>query len=388
MHKEQDPELVIQIPAAVQQQAGPAPATTAEAAGTPAAAAGNATSVKVEDNSTEVPAAAATPQNEAAGQKADSSTPAVTAGTASAPSLAADTPASKPQQLGTSNRLQAQHLTITITFSKPAGSVGRDASLLLSDNCLVANPQLRRARGWFPCLDTPLYIYTAGAAHCIPYMFELQLTVPASFMAVCSGLLLQQTCTVLPAKHSSSASAGHSHVSGEQDDAPAVVVARTFEYSLSTPVVPSQISIAVGPFVAMQYSDLLAAVGTPPAASAAGSPVITVFAPVSTQASTPATLVQRDTNTNNGNNMHSSNGNQDNSSSTPPAVSSLSPAHLRRLADTLKPLSVLLRAFEKVLSCMFPWSHLQVAVLPDGTLMKQWQVGCNHEQIQDVACSA
>jgi hypothetical protein len=45
------------------------------------------------------------------------------------------------------------------------------------------------------------------------------------------------------------------------------------------------------------------------------------------------------------------------------------------LADTLQPLAVLLGCYAKLLACSLPWSHLQVAVVPDGSMLTPWQVG-------------
>jgi hypothetical protein len=49
---------------------------------------------------------------------------------------------------------------------------------------------------------------------------------------------------------------------------------------------------------------------------------------------------------------------------------------LQQLADTLRPLAVLLGAYAKVLACSLPWSHVQVAVVPDGCMLQPWQVWC------------
>eukprot|EP00878_Enallax_costatus_P003022 GHUV01003220.1.p1 GENE.GHUV01003220.1~~GHUV01003220.1.p1 ORF type:complete len:391 (+),score=146.03 GHUV01003220.1:186-1358(+) len=283
MHKEQEPELLITIP---QQQQQDAAGTQRD--GTPPAAAG----VTPLTSGTPTTTAAVTPKQEpCAVSAAVAATPAAAVARATTPRAASPvvvTPLSRQQQQQAPASPQQQQLTISITFNKPPESVSStDTSLLLHQQCLVANPLLRRARGWFPCIDSPLHVYTPGAPHCLPYTFGIQLTVPPSFMAVCSGSLVQQTCTVLPKAHSngSTAAAGaENHYSSNSGDSGTVVVARTFEYSVATAVVPSQVSIAVGPFVAVQFSDLLAAAGTAAAAAPVGGPVITVFGPVSVTA--------------------------------------------------------------------------------------------------------
>lgn len=365
MHKEQEPELVISIP---QQQLQDEAATADKVEPTASAAGDQPAGTPLKIGTPPQAGTAITPKQEPG--TADAATPAAAKpSTSGVLSPAAATPLNKQQQQQQTLAGQQHTLTINITFSKPPNSIGRDTSLLLEQQCLVANSQLRRARGWFPCIDSPLHIYTPGAPHCLPYTFELQLTVPPSFMAVCSGSLVQHTCTVLPVGQNGAAAAAANHTSNGRDRADTVVVARTFEYSVTTPVIPNQLSIAVGPFVAIQYSDLPSAAGTAAAALPAGSPVITIFAPVSSSVAAAALAQQQ---------LEASNSTGDSSrssSSKNAAVKCLGPGQLRRLADTVKPLSVLLRAYDKVLSCMFPWSHLQVAVVPDGCLLNQWQVG-------------
>jgi len=241
MNKEQDPELIINIPQQQQQQQlDLSKAAESSAACAPAGS--------------EPPAALpGTAPADSGGPPAGTPGPAVVAAAAAAAAAAAGggtpPPPAAPEAATTTTQQQQQQLAITIVFSKPACSGSRrDASLLVSDGCLAANAQLRRSRGWFPCVDSPLYCFTPGAQHYLPYTFSLHVTVPPSCMAVCSGSLVQQTCVEVAAAGGSST---HQAGDGGSSTAP-VIAARTFEYAVSTAVVPSQLSIAVGPFVEQQ----------------------------------------------------------------------------------------------------------------------------------------
>jgi hypothetical protein len=61
-----------------------------------------------------------------------------------------------------------------------------------------------------------------------------------------------------------------------------------------------------------------------------------------------------------------------------------------QLADTLWPLAMLLGLYSMLLTCSLPWSHLQVAVVPDGCMLTPWQVGmyvcCAHTSNDGLCC--
>lgn len=259
---------------------------------------------------------------------------------------------------------------------------------------MVANPLLRRSRALFPCIDSPLYLYTPGAPHYLPYTFDLHVTVPPSCMAVCSGVLLQQSCTVAPRppNGTNGSSRGAAFAAGGAAGGPeeqGVVVARTFEYAVTTPVVPSQLSLAVGPFVAIPYEDLLAAGGSGAVSLPDHLPTITVFALRPPKAAA-----------NGSNSSSGSKGRTLQSQGAAGAAGAAAAAageggagatrgpagaaaavlgvlgarEVVALADTLRPLAVLLGSYNKLLACSLPWSHLQVAVVPDGCMLTPWQV--------------
>jgi hypothetical protein len=223
-------------------------------------------------------------------------------------------------------------------------------------------------------------------------------------MAVCSGQLLQQTCMLAPqpaaaaGEAAAASAAGDSALAGTSNGSSSSagrVIARTFEYAVQTPVLPSQLSIAVGQFAVLPYAELLAAAGNAGVSLPAGAPIINVFA-LKDAATTPAAAAAADGSTqaaasqqpggsrNSNAARNSSDGKGTNhargSSSSSAAGSDgashgLSHERLRLLADTLKPLAVLLRACDKVLNSSLPWGHLQVAVLPEALMLQPWQVG-------------
>jgi hypothetical protein len=271
-------------------------------------------------------------------------------------------------------------LKISILFSKPAGSFAADTSLLSRHNCMVANPLLRRSRALFPCVDSPLYLYTPGAPHYLPYTFDLHVTVPPSCMAVCSGVLLQQSCTVAPRPQHNNSGRGHAFAAGGgagEGEEQGVVVARTFEYAVTAPVVPAQLSIAVGPFLAIPYEDLLAAGGSGAVSLPDHLPTITVFT-----LRPPKTLTNGSSSSSNRRTMGSlrEQGTAggaaagEGGTGTAGGLGVLDQREVLQLADTLRPLAVLLGSYNKLLTCSLPWSHLQVAVVPDGCMLTPWQV--------------
>jgi len=358
MFREQEPELIITLPPQQQQQQGEQ--QQQQQASTPPI--GGSTAAGGEGTKS---GAGAAPE---AG-----STPAAAAATATA-AVEQQAPAAAGGEAG--QQPSSMQLSIVIIFSKPAGAFSTDTALLVKRQCMVANPLLRRSRALFPCIDSPLYLYTPGAMHYLPYTFDLFVTVPPSCMAVCSGVLVQQTCSTAPHPNSSSsravgaggslaAAAGAAGGPAAEDDS--IVVARTFEYSVGVPVVPAQLSIAVGPFVAIPYADLLAAGGSPGVSLPDGTPVITVFAlrPQKHHSGGAAAAAAG------GKAADGAAG----SGAGAAGVAALGARELRQLADTLRPLAVVLGCYAKLLACSLPWSHLQVAVLPEGTLLQPWQVG-------------
>jgi hypothetical protein len=170
------------------------------------------------------------------------------------------------------------------------------------------------------------------------------------------------------------------------------VIARTFEYAVQTPVMPSQLSIAVGQFEVLPYGELLAAAGIAAAALPPGAPIINVFALKDATGPAAAGVAAADGSQqvaasqqpgSNGSNSSDGNskaagaaaGTNGNTAATGNGTSHvLSQERLRLLADTLKPLGVLLQACGKVLNSSLPWGHLHVAVLPEGLMMQPWQV--------------
>ena len=374
MFREQEPELVITLP---QQQEQQPQQQEEEAAKQPGEKqeqpAGSAAAAPAEQENADATAAAGTPAKDpaAAAAPADGAaapTPAPAAPTAAA--AAADKPG------------QAQ-LKISILFSKPAGSFPADTSLLSMHNCMVANPLLRRSRALFPCVDSPLYLYTPGAPHYLPYTFDLHVTVPPSCMAVCSGVLLQQSCTVAPRPQHNGSNRGHAFSAGGGDsgEEQGVVVARTFEYAVTAPVVPAQLSIAVGPFVAIPYEGLLAAGGSGAVALPDHLPTITVFT------LRPPKTLTNGSSSSSGRTMGSlrKQGTAGGAAAGGAAAGEggagaagglgvLDQREVLQLADTLRPLAVLLGSYNKLLTCSLPWSHLQVAVVPDGCMLTPWQV--------------
>jgi hypothetical protein len=264
MFREQEPELLITLPQQQQQQSAVAAAGDAAAGAAP----GGADSSKAGGSGAAVSGGAAAPA-----ASAGAPSPAAPAAGAAAGAAAGNEPPALLQ------------LRICITFSKPASSSSSlDSCLLVRQQCLVANALLRRSRGWFPCVDSPLHLYSLGAPHYIPYTFDLALTVPPSCMAVCSGVLAQQTASLAPRP---AATAGTGAAAAD------VIVARTFEYRMEVPVAPSQLSIAVGPFAAVPYADLLAAAGTPGITLPDGSPAVTVFVLRSSSSSSSSPSAQQ-----------------------------------------------------------------------------------------------
>lgn len=397
MFKEQEPELLITLP----QHAAAGPDQQQQPQGQPdgeqaeAAAAGGADSKQGQQGTASDKAATPVAPVGASG---DHTAPGVTA---AAGATAPVGPAGRAEGGSNSDsKPSILQLTICVTFSKLFGngsnSSSIDTSVLVQQQCMVANPLLRRSRGWFPCIDSPLFLYTPGALHLVPYTFDLNVTVPPSCMAVCSGVLSQQTCSVAThpsaAAHNAAVALAAEAGAGGSADAGAeatVVVARTFEYSVTTPVVPAQLSIAVGPFAAVPFADLLAAAGCPGISLPAGSPAVTVFALKSRGTGSSGSRSSSAA----GRHQHGSNGTSgaagdgtaaaaataaavgpDTGAVGAAGIAALSAAEVRQLADTLKPLAVLLRSYAKVLACSFPWSHLQVAIVPEGTMLQEWQV--------------
>jgi hypothetical protein len=292
-------------------------------------------------------------------------------------------------------------------FSKAPGS-WPDTSLLTQHQCMVTNPLLRRSRALFPCIDSPLYLYSPGALHYLPYTFDIHVTVPPSHTAVCSGVLVQQTCGVaLRPSHPNSSSnrsangAAAAAAAAAAEEQGTVVVSRTFEYSVTVPVVPAQLTLAVGPFAAIPYADLMSAGGLGPVALPEGMPVITVF----------AMRPQKSSNgTRGGSSTYGWAQQKEGSGGVPTAaaaggagggasagrqggvaaaaaaaaaaaggsaastLAAFDARELQQLADTLRPLAALLGTYAKVLACSLPWSHVQVAVVPDGCMLQPWQV--------------
>jgi hypothetical protein len=171
------------------------------------------------------------------------------------------------------------------------------------------------------------------------------------------------------------------------------VIARTFEYAVQTPVLPSQLSIAVGQFAVLPYAELLAAAGTAGVSLPPGAPIINVFAlkdaasPAAAAAaaadgSTQAAASQQQrgssaarSSSDGKGGLNPARGSSNAAAAADGASHGLSHERLRLLADTLKPLAVLLRACDKVLNSSLPWGHLQVAVLPEALMLQPWQVG-------------
>ncbi len=190
-------------------------------------------------------------------------------------------------------------VTLTIHFSKAC----TDSSLVFANGWLVADPRLRRSRGWFPCVDCPVYTYVQNMPHYMPHTFDLRLTVGPDQMAVCSGTLVQHSLNV-----------GVSAPDGTSRG-----LSRTFHYAITVPCVPAHIAMAVGTFDTHPAAALFDGVGNGTAAAANGV-VITGFAPSGTS--------------------------------------------LGVLRATLRPLQLIVKVCEKALACRFPFPYLQVAVVP------------------------
>ncbi|XP_068655195.1 transcription initiation factor TFIID subunit 2 [Aristolochia californica] len=89
-----------------------------------------------------------------------------------------------------------------------------ETGIHFGNNVLHTNNQIRRARCWFPCIDSPFQ-------RCC---YDLEFTVHSNLVAVSNGTLLYQVLT--------------------KDDPPR----KTYVYKLSVPVAAGWISLAVAPF--------------------------------------------------------------------------------------------------------------------------------------------
>lgn len=136
---------------------------------------------------------------------------------------------------------------------------GADSSLVFVDEYLVVDPQLRRARSWFPCCDTDSSVMT----------FDLLFAVDPEDMVVCSGQLVRQWL--------------EEHPRG---------LLRHFNYRVQDfPIPPSCLHIAVGPFTAFTAQSLRSSLDTQaPLPQLQGNPRVTYFCPPSLLGPSKVTL--------------------------------------------------------------------------------------------------
>lgn len=159
-------------------------------------------------------------------------------------------------------------VTVTIYFSKEEA----DSSVVFCGDYVMTNAQLRRSRGWFPCVDAPVYTYAHGGPFCIPYTFDFIITVQPTDVVVCSGTLVQQSLSV----------------DGVMPDGKDNVVSRTFIYAVTTPTLPAHISLVVGPFDITPGSTILT--GPKHGVASSTGTGVTVFTPQQHQHVLPQVL--------------------------------------------------------------------------------------------------
>jgi hypothetical protein len=421
MQKEQEAELVITLPpkpaksGAAAGAGGGEACTPAAAAGLQSAAAGAAAAAgqsasqggSVHDGRGTTPGEVNTPAaaagsaaagNTAAGSTAGGST---AAATSSAPAPATSTGSQPPPPAastpgdraagGTPGDKSAaaaaqETVTISVTFHKPGGL---GSFLLREGGFLVAAKQLRRCRAWFPCVDAPVYSYVQNGPYYVACTWELHVTVNPNDVAVCSGVLTQQTLGMEGILKSP-----------RPEDKPQARY-KTFHYEITTPTVPSNICIAIGPFTILPGTELFGK-GYQMAGPSGNSAVLTVFSPGEVKSSGSSTAAGKgEGNTTSGaagatgaasngtNAAVGGGGGVAGGTSGVSAAAAVADGEVGgsgsssqqgfrcsrdQLFATLRPLPILLKLYDNKLQCKMPFSHLQVAVVPAMCLLQPVQV--------------